>query len=173
MKASPCEEVAVKTLTPTADAAAAALITLCSDSMVRNFASSSPSFTKSAICSIISVCGVIGKAGTTSTRQSFAPIATAWSPVITFFIPVPSPFLSHPLGIHWRIHRILYNNHNWSSGIPCQISCESYLPDNRTSIKGTLCIFPYPLPVSYTHLRAHETRHDLVCRLLLEKKKNT
>src|SRR5665648_1206667 len=24
--------------------------------------------------------------------------------------------------------------------------------------------------VSYTHLRAHETRHDLVCRLLLEKK---
>src|SRR5450759_4357363 len=29
-----------------------------------------------------------------------------------------------------------------------------------------------PGSVSYTHLRAHETRHDLVCRLLLEKKKN-
>ena len=29
----------------------------------------------------------------------------------------------------------------------------------------------YYAPVSYTHLRAHETRHDLVCRLLLEKKK--
>src|SRR5450756_1078156 len=29
------------------------------------------------------------------------------------------------------------------------------------------------VPVSYTHLRAHETRHDLVCRLLLEKKKIT
>src|SRR5450756_2467535 len=29
----------------------------------------------------------------------------------------------------------------------------------------------YVMPVSYTHLRAHETRHDLVCRLLLEKKK--
>src|SRR5450756_569535 len=26
------------------------------------------------------------------------------------------------------------------------------------------------ISVSYTHLRAHETRHDLVCRLLLEKK---
>ena len=26
--------------------------------------------------------------------------------------------------------------------------------------------------VSYTHLRAHETREDLVCRLLLEKKKS-
>src|SRR5450756_3081893 len=29
-----------------------------------------------------------------------------------------------------------------------------------------------PAPVSYTHLRAHEPRHDLVCRLLLEKKKD-
>ena len=29
-----------------------------------------------------------------------------------------------------------------------------------------------PDPVSYTHLRAHETVLDLVCRLLLEKKKN-
>ena len=28
-----------------------------------------------------------------------------------------------------------------------------------------------PTSVSYTHLRAHETREDLVCRLLLEKKK--
>src|SRR5450756_3058554 len=37
-----------------------------------------------------------------------------------------------------------------------QTSCTSY---NRCE------------PVSYTHLRAHETRHDLVCRLLLEKKK--
>ena len=27
-----------------------------------------------------------------------------------------------------------------------------------------------PVPVSYTHLRAHETVLDLVCRLLLEKK---
>ena len=29
----------------------------------------------------------------------------------------------------------------------------------------------YHGPVSYTHLRAHETVLDLVCRLLLEKKK--
>ena len=28
------------------------------------------------------------------------------------------------------------------------------------------------ITVSYTHLRAHETVLDLVCRLLLEKKKN-
>ena len=30
---------------------------------------------------------------------------------------------------------------------------------------------PYVKAVSYTHLRAHETSQDLVCRLLLEKKK--
>ena len=29
------------------------------------------------------------------------------------------------------------------------------------------------IPVSYTHLRAHETVLDLVCRLLLEKKKHS
>ena len=28
-----------------------------------------------------------------------------------------------------------------------------------------------PASVSYTHLRAHETKANLVCRLLLEKKK--
>ena len=35
--------------------------------------------------------------------------------------------------------------------------------------KGTL--YCTPTAVSYTHLRAHETVLDLVCRLLLEKKK--
>src|SRR5450759_5230646 len=33
---------------------------------------------------------------------------------------------------------------------------------------STIDLYPKK-PVSYTHLRAHETRHDLVCRLLLEK----
>ena len=32
-------------------------------------------------------------------------------------------------------------------------------------------VMPLVIPVSYTHLRAHETVLDLVCRLLLEKKK--
>ena len=31
----------------------------------------------------------------------------------------------------------------------------------------------HPDTVSYTHLRAHETPEQLVCRLLLEKKKQT
>ena len=33
------------------------------------------------------------------------------------------------------------------------------------------CFPTFPRSVSYTHLRAHETVLDLVCRLLLEKKK--
>src|SRR5450756_878893 len=45
-----------------------------------------------------------------------------------------------------------------------------------TNSFGNWVMFLFPLwvitaTVSYTHLRAHETRHDLVCRLLLEKKK--
>ena len=36
---------------------------------------------------------------------------------------------------------------------------------------GADCKSAASQPVSYTHLRAHETVLDLVCRLLLEKKK--
>src|SRR5450756_247689 len=36
---------------------------------------------------------------------------------------------------------------------------------NNPGSEEETCLFA----VSYTHLRAHETRHDLVCRLLLEK----
>src|SRR5450756_3091857 len=46
--------------------------------------------------------------------------------------------------------------------------CSGCLISTRsTSSKNESC----RCPVSYTHLRAHETRHDIVCRLLLEKKK--
>ena len=42
-------------------------------------------------------------------------------------------------------------------------------PENRLLFRETL--FSASGTVSYTHLRAHETCADLVCRLLLEKKK--
>src|SRR5665648_1151851 len=45
------------------------------------------------------------------------------------------------------------------------------MEEERYGIKGTNVYVKEFEPVSYTHLRAHETRHDLVCRLLLEKKK--
>ena len=54
-------------------------------------------------------------------------------------------------------------------------SLKAFVVSNASKIKA--CgIFPWPdkgiKAVSYTHLRAHETVLDLVCRLLLEKKKN-
>ena len=50
--------------------------------------------------------------------------------------------------------RILPIHHNPSSPL-----CQEWAPFGST------------VSVSYTHLRAHETEADLVCRLLLEKKK--
>src|SRR5678815_744366 len=41
--------------------------------------------------------------------------------------------------------------------------------ENSMNIKRLMDLGTYP--VSYTHLRAHETPEHLVCRLLLEKKK--
>src|SRR5450759_4324763 len=47
-------------------------------------------------------------------------------------------------------------------------------PENFAELTERPGIIPAPYmaraqwAVSYTHLRAHETRHDLVCRLLLE-----
>ena len=42
---------------------------------------------------------------------------------------------------------------------------------DRAAVEETLRKIAGTAPVSYTHLRAHETVLDLVCRLLLEKKK--
>src|SRR5678815_2573406 len=44
-------------------------------------------------------------------------------------------------------------------------------PPEPTRLGEIVWLEPYPA-VSYTHLRAHETPEHLVCRLLLEKKKN-
>src|SRR5674476_82944 len=54
-----------------------------------------------------------------------------------------------------------------ASGRTATVTVEVWiLPlDSVTGTLWTLCT-----PVSYTHLRAHETGRNLVCRLLLEKK---
>ena len=51
------------------------------------------------------------------------------------------------------------------------IARKDYLDANRE--RGQTLLSPYAVypAVSYTHLRAHETVLDIVCRLLLEKKK--
>ena len=56
-------------------------------------------------------------------------------------------------------------------------------PDGRVGVRNHVVVLPVDdisnraaemvAPVSYTPLRAHETVLDLVCRLLLEKKKQT
>ena len=47
----------------------------------------------------------------------------------------------------------------------------AYEPQVEALKRGVEVVVGTPGPVSYTHLRAHETVLDLVCRLLLEKKK--
>src|SRR5450759_251808 len=46
------------------------------------------------------------------------------------------------------------------------VDADSLVKLQRRRIRGVARTFAI---VAYTHLRAHETRHDLVCRLLLEK----
>eukprot|EP00658_Telonema_sp_P-2_P048571 TRINITY_DN3693_c0_g9_i1.p1 TRINITY_DN3693_c0_g9~~TRINITY_DN3693_c0_g9_i1.p1 ORF type:complete len:189 (+),score=17.63 TRINITY_DN3693_c0_g9_i1:76-642(+) len=55
----------------------------------------------------------------------------------------------------------------WSVPVP------SAQGNRQQRTRTALGILPYSalIPVSYTHLRAHETPEHLVCRLLLEKKK--
>ena len=48
----------------------------------------------------------------------------------------------------------------------------AFEPSTVTISAGDTVKFVNNKPVSYTHLRAHETPEHLVCRLLLEKKNN-
>src|SRR5678816_1944640 len=45
--------------------------------------------------------------------------------------------------------------------------------DEQSGLSSNESALTSLVPVSYTHLRAHETPEHLVCRLLLEKKKKT
>ena len=55
-----------------------------------------------------------------------------------------------------------------TSTAPIQITASDSI---RNLIETGVSMMTFFGPVSYTHLRAHETVLDLVCRLLLEKKK--
>ena len=55
---------------------------------------------------------------------------------------------------------------------PCAANPSAVHPDTEPKRHAAAAgNTPGPVPVSYTHLRAHETGRNLVCRLLLEKKK--
>src|SRR5664280_546844 len=57
------------------------------------------------------------------------------------------------------------------TGARCQFQARGRRKDQPLACCHRAVVFDRRAPVSYTHLRAHETVLDLVCRLLLEKKK--
>src|SRR5665648_226442 len=105
-------------------------------------------------------------------KLAFVSLATAFAISV---LPVPGgPYINTPLG---GLIPILINfsgcfrGHSTASIISVRRD-----PNPPTSLHLTLGISTNTsliddgsISVSYTHLRAHETRHDLVCRLLLEK----
>jgi len=69
--------------------------------------------------------------------------------------------------------KVYYRHSGYPGGLK-SVSFEEMMQTHPTrviehAVKGML---PHNRPVSYTHLRAHETLRYLVCRLLLEKKKH-
>src|SRR5664280_3128093 len=80
-------------------------------------------------------------------------------------------FLPDPSRIIARFH---YTSDERSKDIILNVLA---MPDNEVNAALNKVLRGYSIrhrnisPVSYTHLRAHETVLDLVCRLLLEKKK--
>src|SRR5678815_5915895 len=71
-----------------------------------------------------------------------------------------------------RVHAFFDSFHSICLTIisdPINVNVITGIP--RVNVDGIL-LTVYSNAVSYTHLRAHETPEHLVCRLLLEKKKN-
>src|SRR5660397_266268 len=65
---------------------------------------------------------------------------------------------------------IPYQRHELTTMSPgMRLSCGPRMSSSKKS--AVLCACAGAATVSYTHLRAHETKANLVCRLLLEKKK--
>src|SRR5659263_430050 len=66
--------------------------------------------------------------------------------------------------------RIAANRYAYLLNLPIVLTTAAPNVSTRQSTTCSDILVPSScwVPVSYTHLRAHETRHDLVCRLLLE-----
>ena len=61
--------------------------------------------------------------------------------------------------------------HFFSYNATASGTCLSTNGISNESLQYRMITLPHSVTVSYTHLRAHETDLDLVCRLLLEKHK--
>src|SRR5664279_5999964 len=112
-------------------------------------------------------------------RDSFAMIAQKGQPALRGLRVLGRPF--HPAGngsfrhVEAEHQEFAMDARRTPTGI-----VSDHLKDQFTDLLGdpaaTAHWIPHfaehgPVPVSYTHLRAHETDSYLVCRLLLEKKK--
>src|SRR5450756_912292 len=64
----------------------------------------------------------------------------------------------------------VYPTADWAVGAAHQVTAATPAPNTSSTHRPNRLRTLSSIAVSYTHLRAHETRHDLVCRLLLEKK---
>src|SRR5450756_315981 len=96
------------------------------------------------------------------------PVASGSLPVASRPLPPPCPRSNNtgPTGLNrpsegWQPNRAPHAHAETSS-------YGDHVPPGETALRP---VRRSTHPRSYTHLRAHETRHDLVCRLLLEKKK--
>ena len=71
----------------------------------------------------------------------------------------------------WKVSKtgVWPNSTSLPSALERTINSDSLFGLNTSSFQHMLSTGSEP--VSYTHLRAHETGRNLVCRLLLEKKK--
>eukprot|EP00658_Telonema_sp_P-2_P069555 TRINITY_DN58874_c0_g1_i1.p1 TRINITY_DN58874_c0_g1~~TRINITY_DN58874_c0_g1_i1.p1 ORF type:complete len:143 (-),score=31.71 TRINITY_DN58874_c0_g1_i1:32-460(-) len=107
------------------------------------------------------------------------------------FVSIPDVYLSQPSDIHARVHQVLSTGRASSSVLTSTpgltVRRKTTSPHHHPDLyEGVIeryywsqldhlsdLISTHSLsskPVSYTHLRAHETPEHLVCRLLLEKK---
>src|SRR5680860_909708 len=110
------------------------------------------------------VCGRISLNPTTVTKGSSAKISISAVP------PCPPPIIATRLDVTFDFDRrglLLVMRGERGEGLGDGIDTHFH---DREQVED-LSYEKIPTPVSYTHLRAHETDSYLVCSLLLEKKK--
>src|SRR5450756_2392683 len=79
-------------------------------------------------------------------------------------------FRPHPTGLTSASTAGLTTGKPNVSGAQTVVGSDQALAGGLGDIQVKVTAANGKIAVSYTHLRAHETRHDLVCRLLLEKR---
>src|SRR5664280_2423210 len=88
-----------------------------------------------------------------------------------YIIPTTDPHLGENIPDHWRIVSWLTGFTGSSATVVITELFAGLWTDSRYILQADKQLLDSEfIPVSYTHLRAHETVLDIVCRLLLEKK---